>query len=66
MGHVTLLRLKRTLKRVGVTQTQVAHAAGVSRTMVVHTLAGRTTSRKVLDTARRLIAEARPDDGNAA
>lgn len=67
----TLARLKRRLQRAGVRQQDVATEAGVTRTMVVHVLAGRTTSAPVLRTARRLIAEAKarrtqPDDGAAA
>jgi len=55
----TLARLKRDLKRLGITQDRVAAQAGVTRTHVSHVLAGRFTSAPVLDTARRLLAEAK-------
>ena len=54
----TLARLKRNLKRLGITQDRVAAQAGVTRTHVSHVLAGRFTSAKVLETAGALIAEA--------
>lgn len=54
----TLARLKRHLKRLGITQDRVAAQAGVTRTHVSHVLAGRFTSAPVLDAARGLIAEA--------
>ncbi len=57
MSHATLTRLKRDLKRRGITQTQVAEAAAVGRTLVVHVLAGRAKSQNVVNTAKRLLAE---------
>jgi len=54
----TLARLKKDVKRLGITQDQVAARADVSRTHVSHVLAGRFTSAPVLEAARALIAEA--------
>jgi predicted transcriptional regulator len=52
-------RIKKLLKSVGITQDQVAEAAGVGRTCVSHVLSGRLKSANVVETARRLLAEAR-------
>jgi transcriptional regulator with XRE-family HTH domain len=49
-------RLKRQLKRAGITQDTLADAAGIGRTAVCHVLAGRATSSNVLATAKRLLA----------
>lgn len=57
MSHATLARLKKQLKSRGITQDQVAQAAGVGRTLVVHVLAGRAKSQNVVDTVKRLLAE---------
>ena len=54
-----LLRLKRQLKKARITHDRVAGEANVTRTMVVHVFAGRTTSRNVLATAQRLLDEAK-------
>jgi hypothetical protein len=51
--------LKRQLKSRGITHDQVAQAASVGRTLVVHVLAGRAKSQNVVDTVKRLLAEAR-------
>jgi len=50
-------RLKRQLRQAGITHDQVAEAAGVGRTTVVHVLAGRGKSENVLAAAKRLLAE---------
>jgi hypothetical protein len=50
--------LKRQLKARKITHDQVALAAGVGRTLVVHVLAGRAKSQNVVDTVKRLLAEA--------
>lgn len=55
-----LADLRAACKRLGITQMAIAHAAGVTRPMVVNVFAGRATSRNVIDTIRRLIAEASP------
>jgi len=39
------------------THDQIAAAAGVGRTLVVHVLAGRAKSQNVVDTMKRLLAE---------
>lgn len=69
MSHVTLTRLKRQAKRLGITHDRIAAEAAktslrgsVSRTMVAHTFAGRTKSANVVATARRLIAEAKQQE----
>lgn len=53
----TLIRLKRQLKAAGIPQVRVAEAAGVSKVHVCNVLAGRHASQRVVDTAKRLIAE---------
>ena len=55
----SLSRLKRQLKAAGIAQRRVAEAAGVGEVHVCNVLAGRDASRKVVDTARRLLAEAK-------
>lgn len=59
MSHITLARLKKQLKVHRITHDQVAQAANVGRTLVVHVLAGRAKSQNVVDTVKRLLAEAR-------
>lgn len=58
MSHRTLARLKKQLKAHRITHDRVAKAADVGRTLVVHVLAGRAKSQNVIDTAKRLLAEA--------
>ncbi len=53
----SLARLKRRLQRAGIRQQDVAEAAGISTVHVCNVLAGRDTSRKVVTTAKRLLAE---------
>jgi predicted transcriptional regulator len=61
-SHVTVsdqnAELKSELKRHGITQDRLARAAGVSRTMVTHLLAGRTKSARIRTVAQRLIERA--------
>jgi len=72
VSHSTLPRprpgLKKELKSHGITHDQVATAANVGRTLVVHVLAGRAKSANVVATAKRLIAErqAQPENGGSA
>ena len=47
--------LKDDLRRLGITQQEVAEEAGVDRTLVCHVLAGRYKSKFVLQAIRRLI-----------
>lgn len=54
---MNVARLKRQLKRARITQDVVAARAGVTRTMVVHVLAGRAKSAKVVAAAIGLLAE---------
>ena len=54
---MTIARLKRQLKKARITHDRVAARAGVTRTMVVHVLAGRAKSQKVVAAARGLLAE---------
>lgn len=61
----TLARLKSALQRHGIPQKSVASAAGVSKHMVCHVLAGRAVSANVVDTAKRLI-EAEKQNGRPA
>lgn len=53
----TLARLKRRLKRLGITHDRIAAAAEVHRTMVVKVLSGHAKSAKVLDAAKRMVEE---------
>jgi hypothetical protein len=55
--RTTLHRIKRAAKWRGITQIQIAEAAAVTRQHVCHVFAGRVTSRPVIATAKRLIAE---------
>ena len=58
MSKRRLLQLKRNLKAAGITHDRVAAVAGVTRTMVVNVLAGRTVSESnVVATIKRLLAE---------
>jgi len=57
--RVNLPRLRRQLENSGVLQKDVAAAAGVTKFMVCHVLAGRAKSARVVAIAQRLIAEAR-------
>jgi transcriptional regulator with XRE-family HTH domain len=57
VSHDTLQRLKRQLKKQGITHDQVASAANVGRTLVVHVLAGRAKSSNVVATVKRLLAD---------
>jgi len=61
----TLARLAVELKRHAITHHRLADEAAVSRTMISHVLAGRTTSRNVVGTARRLIAAAKATGSTA-
>lgn len=63
MNPRTLARLKLEAKRLGITQDRIAAAAGVGRTCVVHVFARRATSANVIETTRRLIAEAKEAAG---
>ncbi len=49
-------RLKRRLKRMGISQDAVADESNVSRPMVNHVLNGRAKSRKVIAACQRLLA----------
>lgn len=53
----SLARLKRRLKRYGITQEAVAAEAKVTRTMVNKVINGRAKSRPVLWVIERLLAE---------
>ena len=53
----SLEALRTKLKARKITHDQVATAAGVGRTLVVHVLAGRAKSQNVLDTVKRLLAQ---------
>ena len=64
--QVNLARLKRALQKHGVPQQRVAAEAGVTKFMVCHVLAGRARSARVVDVARRLLAEAKAANGAAA
>ncbi len=50
--------LRAALSKHGIRQTDIAAAAGVSRTAVCHALSGRSVSRRVIETAQRLVREA--------
>lgn len=55
MSHLRLSRLKRQLKRAGISHARVAVEAHVGRTLVTHVLAGRAKSKNVVATAERLL-----------
>ena len=52
-----LARLRRQLKAHGITQLAVAEAAGATPPHVCNVLAGRDKSRKVVEAAKRLLAD---------
>lgn len=54
----SLARLKTALQRAGITQKQVATAAGVGIPTVCHVLAGRAVSANVVGVAKRLLTGA--------
>jgi len=54
-----LADLKAACKRHGITHDAIAAAAGVTRPLVVNVLAARDRSRNVVETASRLVAEAK-------
>jgi hypothetical protein len=56
VSQQALGRLKRRLKRWGITQDSVADESNVSRPMVNHVLNGRAKSRKVIAACERLLA----------
>ena len=64
--QLNLTRLKRALQKHGVSQRQIAEEATVTKFMVCHVLAGRARSARVVDVARRLLAEAKAANGAAA
>jgi len=53
----SLARLKRRLQKAGIRQQTVAEAAGVTKVHVCNVLAGRDQSQKVVETAKRLLAD---------
>lgn len=55
MSKQTLARLKRQLKRAGITQDHIAGEANVTRPMVNHVLNGRAKSQKVLAVIESLL-----------
>ena len=55
----TIARLKRQLKRAGITQDDIAAAAGCTRTYVNHFLNGRRRPKRLRAVAERLLAEKR-------
>ena len=54
-----IARLRSELHRHGIKQRDVAEAAGVTKHMVCHVLARRAVSRNVVETAKRLISDAK-------
>lgn len=58
-----LARLRNRIKQAGITQLQIAEAAGVKPPHVCNVLAGRDTSGKILAAAQRLIDQ--KEDGDA-
>ncbi len=61
-----IARLKRAIKLAGITQQQVADAAGVTKPTVCQVLAGRAVSANVVGTAKRLLAERQPAEQAAS
>lgn len=53
-----LAGLKAACKRHGITQERIALVAKVTRPLVVNVFAGRTTSGRVVETAKRLVVQA--------
>jgi transcriptional regulator with XRE-family HTH domain len=56
VSQTAISRLKRKLKRLGISQEAVADESNVSRPMVNHVLNGRAKSRKVIAACQRLLA----------
>jgi transcriptional regulator with XRE-family HTH domain len=56
VSQQALGRLKRRLRRLGISQNQVAKEINVTRPMVNHVLNGRAKSRKVIAACQRLVA----------
>ena len=54
-----LARLRKGLRLHGVTQKRIAEEAQVTKFTVCHVLAGRAKSRRIIEIALRLLAEAR-------
>ena len=52
-----LIRLRRDLRRAGISLRRLAREAGISEPHACNVLAGRHKSRNVVDTARRLLAQ---------
>lgn len=59
LTRATLARLRGDLDKYGIRHYRVADAAGVTKFMVSHVLAGRAKSANVVGHVRRLIAEAK-------
>jgi predicted XRE-type DNA-binding protein len=57
VSQQALGRLKRRLKRWGISQNQIAREINVTRPMVNHVLNGRAKSRKVIAACERLLAQ---------
>lgn len=53
-----IAELKAACRRYGITQDEVAEEAGVTRPLVVRVLGGHKRSANVVETARRLVADA--------
>lgn len=53
-----LAELKAACRRHGITQDEIAAKTEVTRPAVVNTFAGRTVSRRIVETAQGLVAEA--------
>jgi len=66
----SIARLKRRCRDLRVTHDQIAAAAAITRPAVVNILAGRRTSRRVVEIARELVKQAerkrKPRAKNAA
>ena len=58
-------RLRQQLKAAGITVRRVAREAGVGEPHCSNVLAGRHRSARVVETARRLLAEATSGNGRA-
>lgn len=65
LSQTTRNRMRTQLKRRGITHDRIAAEANVSRTCVVHVLAGRGKSQNVVNTIKRLIAEVNPTGGRS-
>lgn len=64
--YPNLPHLKRRLQWAGITQQRVAERAGVQKPHVCSVLAGRYKSRKVVEAAKALLAEAKAANGATA